>query len=164
MPTTTEPAVLDLFSQLHLDISERLADLSEFGGPAALDVVREDKGDVLTELDKRLSKLGLAVTVRTPRIQPDEDAGDDAVKATVVIVATENVIQNRGSTGTRVTALALSSRVLAALRKWAPGKGGWTAFEFKGLEAAEAPGEQEYELTFETSTVLNLEDDDEAES
>jgi len=153
MSTTTEPAVLDLFSQLHLDISERLADLSEFDGPKAIDVVREDKGDVLTELEARLTKFGIAITVRTPKIAPDDDAGDDALRATVVIVATENVMQNRGSTGTRLPALALAAKIFTALRKWQPANGGWTAFEFKGLELAEAPGEQEYEITFETSTV-----------
>lgn len=159
MPTTTEPAVLDLFSQLHLDISERLKDLSEFGGPDTIDVVREDKGDVLTELEARLNKIGIALTVRTPKIAADEDAGDDAVRATVIIIATENVIQNRSSTGTHFPALALADKVIAALRKWQPANGGWTAFEFKGLELAEAPGEQEYEITFETSTVMDLEAD-----
>jgi len=159
MPTTTEPAVLDLFSQLHVDISERLADLSEFGGPKNIDVVREDKGDVLTEIENRLSKLGIAITVRTPRIAPDEDAGDDAVRATVIIVATENVMQNRSSTGTHLPALALAAKILTALRRWRPGNGGWTPFEFKGLELAESPGEQEYEITFETSTVAVEEED-----
>lgn len=153
MPTTTEPAVLDLFSQLHLDISERLADLSEFGGPAKIDVVREDKGDVLTAIEARLSKFGVAITVRTPKIAPDEDAGDDALRATVIIVATENVIQNRSSTGTRLPALALAAMIFTALRGWRPPNGGWSEFEFKGLELGEAPGEQEYEITFETSTV-----------
>jgi hypothetical protein len=159
MPTTTEPEVLDLFSQLHLDISERLADLSEFGGPKSIDVVREDKGDVLTELEARLNKIGLAITVRTPRIAPDPDASDDAVRATVVIVATEDVMQNRSSTGTHLPALALASMIFTALRNWEPPNGGWTGFEFKGLELAEAPGEQEYEVTFETSTVAVEEDD-----
>jgi len=155
----TEPSVLDLFSQLHLDISERLADLSEFGGPDTIDVVREDKGDVLTELEARLIKLGIALTVRTPRIAADDDAGDDAVRATVIIVATENVLQNRSSTGTHLPALALAAKVLTALRRWTPENGGWTPFEFRNLEMAEAPGEQEYEITFETSTVMVLEDE-----
>lgn len=155
--TEPRPKESSVFVQLHAEIADRLADLTAFGAPAKLDVIREDKHDVLAEQEARLARLGLCLVVRTPTIVSGD--AEDQITATVVVVGTENVTKNRGRGGTGVPALALATAVMSALhRPWTPEFGGWTAFRFKSLEMGDSPNEQEYVLTFETQTQLLFEE------
>lgn len=154
--TETEITARDPFTQLHIDLSDRLTNLSDYGGPADTDVIREDKGDVLVENEKKLASLGLSIVMRTPAIEATEQ--ENGIKATVVVVAAENVTNNRSSTGTKIPALRLAAAIVAAFWHWAPAGNGWSRLKFVGLHLGEAPNEQEYELTFETQTDLVLDD------
>ena len=77
-------------------------------------------------------------------------------KVIVIFEAVIEVLQ----LGEEQQALAVAAAVVASLREWRPPNNGWTPLRFKGLELGEAPGEQEYEVSFETSTLVNLEEEE----
>jgi hypothetical protein len=143
-----------MISDLQSAVAARLLNLVDYGGPAGLDPVTEQLGDIETEIRKRIDKAGLGLVVITPKVQPGPDR--DALAVDVVIGIAENRIQNFAQSGTQVSALDVAVAVIACLRHWQPGEQTWTPLEFIGLELVQPGPEIVYEVEFQTTTTLTV--------
>lgn len=87
---------------------------------AGIPVVTADQGNVLEAITANLSKLGLCIIV-----EPSEPAFSYAgtrinVDLPIVLTVWENVLFNRGSTGTRKRASAVAMELVRAFRPQTP--------------------------------------------
>ena len=150
----------NIFFDLQDSVAKRVLGVDAFVGVEGIGVAQERKGDILSQLETLLLRLGVGLTVLTPEISPGgEGPFSLIVNPTVVIV--ENVIINQSATGTRVAAFdligATFGRLLNPPSGWAPD--GWTSLLFKGMTIGD-PGIKnavEYDLKFETRTMLQIE-------
>lgn len=150
----------NIFFDLQDSIAQRLVGVDAFVGVEGIGIAQERKGDILSQIEMALNKLGLALTVLTPEINPGGE-GPFALLVTPVVVIIENVTINQGATGTRVAAMDLIAAALGKLLNppagWAPD--GWTPLQFRGMAIGD-PGIKsaiEYDLKFETRTMLQIE-------
>lgn len=142
-------------------IAERIADLSAWGGPKVLDVVRSDEGDMLNKLRKMLLKSKIGVMIATPAARPREEH-PYLIDVTVTLDVIENVSINRGNradqhTGSDLVWILLKSLVFD--REWRGADGQerpGQPFEFNAVELVEQedPRLQVHELQLTTSMVL----------
>lgn len=129
---------MGIFRNLQSDIATRLRESVELGtAELQVPVYEEDRHDIDAEVLKALSKVGVGVAVTTPGIRTG-DLGEGDVEATVIIEITENVLVNRGPSGTQRTWLTIGESCFAQLNRWAP-PGGWSPMEFVSFEQV-APG------------------------
>jgi len=141
-------------------IAERIADLSPWGGPKVLDVVKADEGDMLNKLRRLLLKSKIGVLISTPAARPREDH-PWALDVTVTLDVIENVAVNRGRadsySGTDLVWVLLKSLVFD--RDWRGADGTTTPgqpLDFAGVELAEQddPRLQVHEMQLTTAVIL----------
>lgn len=87
-------ALLDLQSAVAAALAAD-ADLSKRG----LEVVVEDKGDVVREIDAMQAKLGVCAIVSTADFRNDRESGNPHGDCSLAISVLENLLLNRGKPG-----------------------------------------------------------------
>ena len=99
-----------------------------------------------------LKKLGLAVVVLTPGHKPGQQATEAVID--LVVGISENVITNRGRSGSQKPAIAAVEAAMASLMSWSPSDE-WTPLKWLGSELL-ATEPLAYQVTFETRTFLTV--------
>jgi hypothetical protein len=83
-------------------------------------IIQEYKGDIITDIETALGKVGICALVTTPLFEFfNEQDHDLSGWALLMVGAFENVALNQGNGGTGIRAIALAQRVLALLH-WYP--------------------------------------------
>lgn len=147
-----------LFSDLQQAVADRLeAHLGDAGGPRGLVPLLEIKGDLVTQIQQRLAKVGVGIAVLTPEIRRMEGGGDNQVELRVSVGIAEKPIVNLSSHGSGVPAIDIVSAVLGSLHGWQPESEQWSALVFEGLELVNVGEYVEYAMEYSTSTYLQFE-------
>jgi hypothetical protein len=88
---------------------------------AGIDIITEQKGDVLNRIDIALGKLGLCIVIETLTGKPEAmGSGAYTLELSVGITITENVIINQGSTGSKKPASMVVAMILCLLSSSRP--------------------------------------------
>jgi hypothetical protein len=112
----------DIVSRLQADewfsASRQLPDLTY----ATIPVISDEAGDIDTMIEKAIAELGLCVTVKVveARVNHTEIGGPYFDPIEIVLLVVENVLLNRGDTGTQKRGKATALRAGALCSLWQP--------------------------------------------
>lgn len=157
---TPEPELFNMLTALQKWVAGRLASLDLYTGREGFNIVTEDLGDVLAELEQRLAGVGLGIAVITPKISKGERPREIFVN--VVIAITEMPTINRGATGTRVSAMDVALAVCGLFDNHAPDP--WASFILQEAQPVAVPdrpgfkGAIEWDVVFQTGTILQVQE------
>jgi len=156
---TAPPEIFNMAGELVAWVITRLDSLDLYTGREGFDIVTEDLGDVLAELEKRLAGIGLGIAVITPKITKGERPRE--IFLSVVIAITEIPTLNRADSGTRIPAMSIALSVCGLFDNQSPDP--WFKFILQGAEPVAVPdragfkGAIEWDVTFQTGTRLLVE-------
>lgn len=147
-----------LFSDLQSAILTRIeSDTAYLAEPGkAVTVLAENALDLLSEYEKAISKLGMAVIISTPRVTPTERV--DLANVSVSIAICEHVSLNRATSGTQKPAIDVGAGIMAMLRNWTPDENVWAPFlflDFARVGQDETSGCDLWSIDFQTQTMLD---------
>ena len=137
-------------SELQTAIVEKIQSLDGF---AQVKVLSEIKGDLASEVEQAMAKVGLAVIVLTPSAlneQPDVAAGNVLVNVTVQV--SESPLINRSAGGVDLPAIDAATTIAGKLH-WSSTPG-YTLLKFQSIELIEDTPQLVYHATFTTHTRL----------
>lgn len=144
----------NIFLELQNEIAEKAADVNQYVEREGIDILTEVKGDLVSEMERRLQKLGIGITVFVPTFKLG--ATRDELLAALVFEVVENVTVNMGDGGLKVSALDLCAALVAIFHEWDPEKGnGFSEVLFDSVEMVESawPGTIAYQATFHASAI-----------
>jgi len=159
-----EPEIFNMLTALQRWVAERLEQLDLYTGREGYNIVTEDLGDVLAELEQRLAAIGLGIAVVTPKISKGERPREIFVAITIAI--TEMPTLNRGASGTRISAMDVALAVCGLFDNQAPDP--WAPFLLQEAQPVAVPdrpgfkGAIEWDVTFQTGTILHVQSTAEA--
>jgi hypothetical protein len=126
------PPAVYVLEQLQSIMVARLAADDMFSGNqsangAAIPIITQDIGDVVTELQVKIGQLGLCLVVLPALFEFTNEwvssAGQVSLDGLGLITVNiyEDVVLNQGSTGTAIHAISAAQRVLALMHGWPTG-------------------------------------------
>lgn len=142
----------DIFSDLLAAAAERL-NADDWFVEAGLHVIPEDHGDLVTEMQKGLTR-GMLLVLSIGEVMPQENGVSVAVE--LRLTASEDTILNRSQTGSQQPAQRVLARAWASMldQDWTAGEI-WAPCTFGGLTAPEIDAENKLVnmgLTVRTAT------------
>lgn len=123
---------MGLIADLQKSVADRIRAAELVSADPPIEVLEADKGDLDAAIARAVGARGIAISVETPALNPDED-NRRFLAAEILIEVQENVPINRGPAGNGTTWLAATENIIAQLMDWAPA-GGWRACEFGGYQ------------------------------
>jgi len=140
--------IASILSQLQGEVVARLKDDEYL---AEIDVVSEERKDMVQTITLNLQKLGVVIVVQTVAASATHPHMPgphfDSLKFTVEVI--ENVLFNRAANGTNKPALEIAVRIAQRLHHFRPAIGGGTILiDNPSIQLAQDPQNLIYDVNF----------------
>lgn len=136
------------------DLQSALVDqIKQLDGFSKIEVLSENRGDLVSEVATAMAKIGMAVIVLTPSAkndQPEKAAINLALNVTIQV--SENAALNRSESGSGLAAIDAAIVIARGLHYFQAGE--FARLNFEGLELVEDTPDLVYHLIFSTRTSL----------
>ncbi|HYE30536.1 MAG TPA: hypothetical protein VEH27_03845 [Methylomirabilota bacterium] len=129
----------------------RILSDSYFATAPAPTIIREEHGDINTEIDTEVAKIGCCLLLATPF---GEVRDNNKFEITPKIGIFENVTVNRSASGTNKFADEIALQLIGCFLNWQP-PAPWRPFAQPAFRLVEVEPELQYELAWSTGTIIH---------